>query len=66
MKSLKLTRWEFERFYDEESGLTADEMTKLGLEPEECVGCGDRHCRGWKMVTERERKQRRRSENAKG
>jgi len=39
-----------------DSGMSPAEMQSLGLAPEECVApCADRHCRGWKMIGEKER-----------
>jgi|CXWL01.1.fsa_nt_gi hypothetical protein len=58
------TRWEFEQWFYEHSTLSNEKIKSLGLQAEECNGpCADRHCRGWQMVSERERK--RRPENAK-
>jgi len=59
MKQTKLTRWEFERMFANDSGLSTEKIQGLGLVPEECVlPCADRHCRGWQMISEKERRQR--------
>lgn len=59
MKQPKLSRWEFERMFVNESGLADEKIQSLGLVPEECSGpCADRHCRGWQMISEKERRQR--------
>lgn len=61
----KTTRWNFEQWFYEHSGLSNEKIKSLGLQAEECNGpCADRHCQGWQMVSERERK-RRKPENAK-
>jgi len=43
-------------FYND-SGLSHEKIQSLGLVAEECsVPCADKHCRGWKMVGEKERR----------
>ena len=45
-----LTREEFEQQYAARSGVTIEELRRLGCHAEPCA-CADESCRGWQMVT---------------
>ena len=51
---IKLTKEQFFRGYAERSGLTVDELKKLGGVAEKC-DCGIHGCHGWQMITEHRR-----------
>jgi len=44
-----MTKEEFEIGYANRSGLTIDELVKLGLKAFPCT-CGEENCQGWQML----------------